>query len=289
VEGARSVRAACLAGVPVQELYIAPELLGDGRDADLVAAAERSGADVVELGAQAFASLTERRPDGLLAVVRRPATALDSLDPPADPLVAVAVAIERPGNLGAIARTACAAGVDALVVADTRTDAFHRDTIRGSVGAVFSLCCVAATTAEALGWLREREIRLVATTPVAAIPYWAVSYEGALAVAVGGERHGLTEHLAGHSRRERLHPCSRPGRQPQRRGCHRRRVVRSGTEPLRQPVDPLTDRFGTEPLEELLRIRAARFREQDLAAELREELRELLRVARLVEQVGAED
>jgi RNA methyltransferase, TrmH family len=190
-EGARSVRAALAAGAAVEELYVAPDLLAGGRDGDLATAARRCGADVVEVGAQAFASLTDRRPDGLLAVVRRPSTTLAALDPPAEPLIAVAVAVERPGNLGTIARTACAAGVDALVLADPCTDVFHRDTIRGSVGAVFTLPCATATTEDAIAWLREREIRIVATTPAAATPYWKPSYAGAVAVALGGERHGL--------------------------------------------------------------------------------------------------
>ena len=184
--------AAFAAGAAVEQLYVAPELLAGGRDADLVAAAERSGVDVVELGAAAFASLTERRPDGILAVVRRPSTALEALDPPPEPLVAVAVAIERPGNLGAIARTACAAGVDVLLAADPRTDLFHRDSIRGSVGAVFRLPCVTATTAQALAWLRAHETRIVATTPEAATAYWLPSYAGSVAVALGSERHGLS-------------------------------------------------------------------------------------------------
>ena len=184
------MRAAVAAGATVQELYVAPDLLA-GREVDLVAAAERGGADVVEVGADAFASLTDRRPDGLLAVVRRPSTELERLDPLRQRFLAVAVAIERPGNLGAIVRTACAAGVDALLVADPRTDLFHRDAVRGSVGAVFSLPCVTASTAHCLALLREREVRIVATTPSAAVPYWTPLYSGAVAVAFGGERHGL--------------------------------------------------------------------------------------------------
>jgi TrmH family RNA methyltransferase len=192
-EGGRAVRAAVDAGAAVLELCVSPDLLVGSRDADLVDAAERGGATVVELGAAAFASLTERRPDGLLAVVRRPPTALESLELPPDPFLAVAVAIERPGNLGAIARTACAAGVDALLVADPRTDVFHRDAIRGSVGAVFRLRCACAASADVLAWLREHEIPIVATTPAAATPYWALPYAGAVAVALGGERHGLPD------------------------------------------------------------------------------------------------
>jgi TrmH family RNA methyltransferase len=190
-EGARSVRAACAAGAAIHELYVAPELLPGGRDADLVSAAARRGAAVVEVGRDAFASLTERRPDGLLAVVGRPGTALGALDVPPSALVAVAVSIERPGNLGAIARTACATGVDVFVVADPATDLFHCDAIRGSVGAVFRLPCATATTPQVLAWLRERGFRIVATTPEATTPYWAPSYENAVAIAFGNERHGL--------------------------------------------------------------------------------------------------
>jgi TrmH family RNA methyltransferase len=192
VEGARAVRAACAAGAALHELYVAPELLAGGRDADLVDAAERCGAAVVELGAAAFTSLSERRPDGLLAVVGRPPTFLDALGLPPEPLVVVAAAVERPGNLGAIARTACASGADALVVADPRTDPFHRDAIRGSVGAVFRLPCATAATEHVLPWLRKREIRIVATVPAAPTPYWAPSYAGAVAVALGSEHHGLS-------------------------------------------------------------------------------------------------
>ena len=187
------MRAALASKAYVRELYVSPGLLEESGDAELVEAAERRGAVVVELGAAAFASLTDRRPDGLLAVVRRPPTALEDLDLPADPFLAVAVAIERPGNLGAIARTACAAGVDALLVADPHTDLFHRDAIRGSVGTVFRLPSASAASEDVLAWLRAREIPIVATTPAAATPYWAPPYAGAVAVALGGERHGLPE------------------------------------------------------------------------------------------------
>jgi RNA methyltransferase, TrmH family len=190
VEGARPVRAAFAAGATVQELYVAPDLLA-GRDADLVSAGESRGAAVVELGVEAFASLTQRRPDGLLAVVRRPSTALDVFAPAREPFLAVAVAIERPGNLGAIARTACAAGADALLVADPCTDPFHREAIRASIGALFSLPCVTAASEDTLAWLREREIPIVATTPAARRPYWSPAYSGRVAVAFGNERHGL--------------------------------------------------------------------------------------------------
>jgi TrmH family RNA methyltransferase len=190
-EGARAVRAVCAGGATVRELYVAPDLL-NGREGDVVSAAERCGAAVVEVGADAFSSLTSGRPDGLLAVVERPELDLGRLELPADPLVVVAAGIERPGNLGTIARTACAAGAAALVVADPRADVFHRETIRGSVGAVFRLPCATASAEDVLAWLRAREIRIVATSPAGVRYYWETSYRGAVAVVLGCERHGLS-------------------------------------------------------------------------------------------------
>ena len=149
--------------------------------------------------------------------------------------------------------------------------------------------CATATTARALAWLREREVRIVATTPAAHEPYWASSYTGAVAVALGSERHGLPPVWLEAAGEHVSVPVARPGRQPQRRRRRRGRPLRGGAFSLAEPVDPLCDRLGPEPLEELLRVRPPRLGEQHLAAQLREELGELLGVARLVEEVGAED
>src|SRR5262245_55893987 len=117
VEGARSVRAALEAGAEVRELFAAPELFLGEADFDLVATAELHGVRVVELGREAFLSISRNaRADGLVAVVTRPSTALARLALPEQPLVVVADAIERPGNLGTIVRTAAGAGADALIV-----------------------------------------------------------------------------------------------------------------------------------------------------------------------------
>lgn len=194
VEGGRAIRGALAGAVVVQELYVAPELFLGIEDAPLIADAERRGARVVEVGANAFATLSrDRRPDGLLALVERPATGLARLALPAAPFVVVAAGIERPGNLGTIVRTACAAGADALVVADACTDVFHRDVVRSSVGTVFRLPLAATTGERAIAWLRERGIRIVATTPAGSTPHRRACYAGRVAVVLGGERYGLSD------------------------------------------------------------------------------------------------
>jgi RNA methyltransferase, TrmH family len=191
-EGGRAVRAALEAGADVRELYAAPDLFLGESDFLLLAAAERRGVRVVELGRDAFLSISRNvRADGLVAVVGRPSTALARLSVPAQPFVVVADAIERPGNLGTIVRTAAGAGADALLVTDARTDPFHPEVVRGSVGAIFHLQLGAASSERAPSWLREHGVRIVVATPEAKRPYWEACFAGPLALVVGNERYGV--------------------------------------------------------------------------------------------------
>jgi TrmH family RNA methyltransferase len=194
VEGHRQVREALAAGARVHEVYAAPELFLGQSDTALLALAERRGAHVVELGTNAFRSISGHvRADGLAAVVERWPTRLGGLRLPTAPLLAVAHGIERPGNLGTIARTAAAAGADALVVCDSPTDVFHPDAVRGSVGTLFHLRVAQAGTDRVLPWLAEHSIRLVVTSPDGARTHWAADYHGATAIVFGSERHGVTD------------------------------------------------------------------------------------------------
>jgi TrmH family RNA methyltransferase len=193
VEGHRQVRRALEAGVPLRELYVAPELFLGTDDLNLVAQAEAEGTRVVEVGRVAFASISRNaRPDGLVAVAERWSTALDTIALSETPLVLVAEGVERPGNLGTIIRSACSAGADALVVCGGRTDVFHPDTVRGSVGTLFHLAVAASSSAEALGWLRRRGTSIVAATPQASRSPWDVDLARPTAIVVGSERHGLS-------------------------------------------------------------------------------------------------
>ena len=96
------------------------------------------------------------RDDGIVVVAETPRRRLDDLQLPAEPLVAVLEGIEKPGNLGAILRSADAAGVDAVIVADGRTDLFNPNTIRASLGTVFRPNMCEATSAETIAWLSEQ-------------------------------------------------------------------------------------------------------------------------------------
>jgi RNA methyltransferase, TrmH family len=193
-DGFRQLRCALEAGATVREVYAAPELYLGASDAALVTLAERRGAHVVELGADAFTSVAGRaRPDGLLAVVERWPTGLGAQRFGREPLLVVADSVERPGNLGTIVRTACGAGATGLVACDLRMDLFHPDTVAGSVGALFHLPVADTTSAEAIAWLRRLGARIVVASPDAGAPYWRADYRGAVAIVLGSERHGVGE------------------------------------------------------------------------------------------------
>jgi RNA methyltransferase, TrmH family len=193
-EGHRQLRAALEAGAAVQEVFAAPELYLGDEDERLVASASRRGTRVYELSRAAFLSISgDVRPDGVLAVVARWRTSLDHLRPSSDALIVAVEGVERPGNLGTIVRTARAAGADALLVCDGRTDAFHPEVVRSSVGAIFSVPLAELSTADAVTALREMGTRIVVATPQADLVHWAPDYTGSNAIVLGSERHGVSD------------------------------------------------------------------------------------------------
>lgn len=210
VEGLEETTLAVAAGTRLRSLYVCPELFGAGAD-ELLPRLRAAADEVVRLGRAAFEKVAYREgPDGVLAVAATPSRPLAGLfadpaaddpaaaDPAADaarsaPLVVLAQGVEKPGNLGAMLRTADGAGVDALVAADPVTDWGNPNVIRASKGTVFAVPVAAATTAQVLAWLEAGGIALVATTPDTDLEYADVDYTGPIALAVGAEKTGLTD------------------------------------------------------------------------------------------------
>jgi TrmH family RNA methyltransferase len=204
VEGYEEIGLALSAGVRPGTVYVCEELFSPagragsqdiGHQTDLLARLRDDRVEVVHLSRSAFEKVSYREgPDGLLAVVDRIGVALDDLRVDgADHLTLLSQGVEKPGNLGAMLRTADAAGVDAVVAADPVTDWGNPNVVRSSKGTVFSVPVAAATTQEVLAWLRRNGIRLVATTPDTETAHTAVDYRGAVAIAVGTEKEGLTD------------------------------------------------------------------------------------------------
>ena len=194
VEGYREIRRALEKGVALQELYYAPEwFLGENEPA-LIAQAEAAGARLFELAKDTFAKVAYReRPDGLLAVAPQWRRTLADLALPATSFLLVVEAIEKPGNLGTILRSADAAGCHAVIVCDPVTDIFNPNVVRASTGVLFSVPCVVEESPRVHAWLREKQIRAVATTPAATELYTDADLRGPLAVVMGSEQYGLSE------------------------------------------------------------------------------------------------
>ena len=200
VDGARELRRALDAGREVVEAFVCEPLLG-GPDARQAIDRLRAGQVTLQpVNEAVFQKLAfGQRVEGLVAVVRIPSLTLADLALTERPLVVVVEAIEKPGNLGAILRSADGAGADAVVAADPRTDLFNPNTIRASAGTIFSLPLAAATTAETLAWLDRHEIRTVTARVDADVPYTDVDLTGPLALVFGAEADGLSDAWRGPS------------------------------------------------------------------------------------------
>ena len=194
IEGYREVKRALAAGVKPAEFYCGPDwYLGENEPA-LVAEAQQAGAQVFELSKVVFAKVSYRdRPDGVLAVAPQWKRALTDLMLKTPPFLLVVEAIEKPGNLGTILRSADAAGVDAMIVCDPVTDIFNPNVVRASTGVLFSMPVVVTSNAEVQTWLRAGGIRVVATTPAARTLYSDADLRGPLAIVMGSEQYGLSE------------------------------------------------------------------------------------------------
>ena len=193
VEGYRAISRALERGVKPAELFFCRDWFLGENEESVLATAEAAGARLTELGRKAFAKVAYRdRPEGLLAVVRQWRHHPGDLVLPDNPLLLVVEAIEKPGNLGTILRSADAAGVHGVIVCDPVTDLFNPNVVRSSTGVLFAVPVALGTTPEVLRFLRARGIRIIATTPAAATLYTKCTLTGPLALVMGSEQFGLS-------------------------------------------------------------------------------------------------
>lgn len=198
IDGAREIGRAVAAGIPIVELWVCDSLAGAAGSVELVEAIRACGGEVLRATPPVFAKLAfGDRDEGLVAVARQAPLTLDQLKLAGDPLVAVLDGVEKPGNVGAIFRTADAAGMDAFVLSDARTDLFNPNCIRASLGSVFALPAAVATASEIRAWLRREQFRVYAARVDATLLYTQVDFRGRSAIVLGSESSGLTDAWAG--------------------------------------------------------------------------------------------
>ena len=193
VEGYDEVSLALASDARPIALHFCPALFHPPAQADLLEQVRRAGAELIEVSAYVFHKIAYREgPDGWLATFPALQATLDGLHLSAHPFILVAESVEKPGNLGAMLRTADAAGVDAPIASDPLTDWGNPNIVRASKGALFTVPVAAADDAQTIAWLRHRQIAIVAATPQAPLLYSQADLCGPVAIAVGAEKHGLS-------------------------------------------------------------------------------------------------
>ena len=152
-----------------------------------------SGYDIFEIPEQLYRKVAYREStEGILAIVKYKSLSLEDLQLPEHPLVMVLEAVEKPGNLGAVLRSADAAGADAVLLCDPLTDLYNPNLIRASIGAVFTVPTVACTSEAAIGFLQEHGIQILTAQLQDSSPYYDVDMKRGTALVMGTEATGLT-------------------------------------------------------------------------------------------------
>lgn len=192
VEGYHELALAVRAQTVPTTVFYCPERLR-GEELELLEHFRRIRIPLVEVTMAVLGKLAYREhPDGWLAIAPIPKRQLSELQLPERALVVVAESIEKPGNLGAILRSADAAGADALILCDRATDLYNPNVVRASKGTIFRVPVVEATSTETLAFLREKGIFVAAATPAGSIDYWDADLQQSVAIAVGTEKEGLS-------------------------------------------------------------------------------------------------
>ncbi|MCA9969637.1 MAG: RNA methyltransferase [Anaerolineales bacterium] len=199
IEGEREVARALQQGIVPREAYLCPELLSDAARpvAEALHALGAAGQTALfEVAPDVFDKIAYRGESGcLLVVIPYLARALAALPAGPGALLVVIEGAEKPGNLGAILRTADAAGVDGVIVSQegTGTDIHNPNVIRASLGTLFAVPVAVAPNAAIVAWLRQHGVRIVAATPEATRVYTAVDFTQPTAIVAGSEALGLSD------------------------------------------------------------------------------------------------
>lgn len=190
IEGLREIGLAVKAGIKLNTLFVCSDIISMD---DVIS--ELNFCDVVfEVSLEVYNKLAYRSStEGLIALAQPKYLNFEDLILRKNPLVIVLESVEKPGNLGAILRTADAAKVDSVIISDPLTDIYNPNVIRSSIGCVFTNQVVACSSDEAIVWLKEKQIITYATALTATQNYYEKNFTGPSAIVMGTEADGLTE------------------------------------------------------------------------------------------------
>lgn len=192
LEGARELTLALSGGYKPDSVFVCPELF---TKTDYPHVLDSITEDLTyEVSQQVFEKVAYREgSDGLIALMKPKQHSLVDLSIKSNPFIIILEAVEKPGNLGAILRTADAAQVDAVIVCDPQTDVYNPNAIRSSVGCIFTVPVAVCSSTEALAWLKQQGITSYAAELEASEWYQDINYTGPSAIVMGTEADGLTD------------------------------------------------------------------------------------------------
>ncbi len=191
VEGRRELLHCVEAGYRPHTVFFCPEIISSG---DFDEIADRCDCNYIEVPQHLYDKVAYRGgTEGVIAELHCKDMTLETLSLKEKPLVVVLEAVEKPGNLGAVLRSADASGVDAVIVCDPLTDMYNPNLIRSSIGAIFTVPTAAATTEETIAWLKDRDIRIYTAQLQDSEWYYDTDMKGGTAIVMGTEATGLTD------------------------------------------------------------------------------------------------
>lgn len=190
LEGLREFRYAIKSGYEVQNVFYDPDQVSENDLLEIVGSEQ----PLIPVSTTVFAKLAYREnTSGVVAVMKSRSHQLADLKLPKNPLILVVESVEKPGNLGALLRTADAANLDAVIICDPLVDFYNPNVIRSSVGTVFTRSLAAANSAETIEWLKNQQAAIYCTHLEAAVPYTEVDFTKSAAIVMGTEATGLSE------------------------------------------------------------------------------------------------
>lgn len=198
VEGRRELLHCIEAGYEPYTLFICRDILTDRDMGDIIdAIAENfsgSACQIIEIPQHLYDKVAYRGgTEGVIAEMRCRSLTLDSLKLKENPLVVILESVEKPGNLGAVLRSADASGVDAVIVCDPLTDMYNPNLIRSSIGAIFTVPVATATSEETIQWLKANGIKIYTAQLQDSEWYYDTDMRSGTAIVMGTEATGLTD------------------------------------------------------------------------------------------------
>ncbi|MGI6243517.1 MAG: TrmH family RNA methyltransferase [Prevotella sp.] len=192
VEGVRELIHCVRAGYDIEALFCCPEILSTNPEApNLTAIAQH--APTFEVTRVVYERITYRgTTEGVVAEIKVKGKSLDDLQLPDNPLIVVLESVEKPGNLGAVLRSADAAKADAVIVCDSLTDLYNPNLIRSSIGAIFTVPTVACSSEECIAFLKKNHVKILTAQLQDSELYYNSDMRQGIAIVMGTESTGLT-------------------------------------------------------------------------------------------------